>query len=264
MSVGIFLTGCGNSNIETVKNGVLNSFPDAKIGPVFEAAFTDTNWQAVEKAGKHYVVFTGKISKNLHDKMANPLLKSQYDIDLLLMALSPGTLKKGEEQIKAKFQKEAEFVSKRGLKLRDDIMDMEGERGTLEMHRDALERKVKNLAKSVRRKKEYEELKKKLDADDSKAKIEELNRKIKEAKKEDMDVFKRRQALFKTRDAEQKKMHDSLKKEILNKCFWPAGSPVEIEFVVYPDQRLEVKNMKNDSWSKMRLTMEAVLQAIYQ
>ena len=45
---------------------------------------------------------------------------------------------------------------------------------------------------------------------------------------------------------------------------WPAGSQVDFQWVVYPDgKRFELSSFGNDSWQKLKCSLDDVLSRIY-
>jgi len=64
LSVNVILAGC-NSELDLVKDGTFNAYPNTTIGKAFEATFDEPKWEVGEsKKGTKYVDFTGKVSKD--------------------------------------------------------------------------------------------------------------------------------------------------------------------------------------------------------
>jgi len=107
-----YMQGCGDSNVSAVKNGVLYGHPDAQIGPVFKANFTNIRWASSNKNGKNCVTFTGKISKATHEKLAK-LLNVQDPIVIMAFTQQyPDLYKEGEVKLTQKFQAETDSLNK--------------------------------------------------------------------------------------------------------------------------------------------------------
>ena len=65
----MLLFGCSNEDINFVKDGVLNGYPNTTLGKALEANFSNTSWGTeTARNGSVFVTFSGKITKELHDK----------------------------------------------------------------------------------------------------------------------------------------------------------------------------------------------------
>lgn len=135
------MQGCADSNVEAVKNGVLFHYNDAKIGPVFEANFTNTSWTSSNKNGRNCVTFTGKISKATHEKMAKLLDLKDRNVDSYLMQFFPEVYKKTEAEIAKKFQDERDRLNKQYNELEELIEEVSIQESNLEREKSDFEHK---------------------------------------------------------------------------------------------------------------------------
>lgn len=73
------IQGCGDSNVSRIKESTFTDFPNTTIGEAFGATFDSPQW-AEEKGNKgtNYVVFTGKVSRNMHDRLLKVWLPAKY------------------------------------------------------------------------------------------------------------------------------------------------------------------------------------------
>lgn len=62
------MAGCTQSDVDIVKEGIMNGYQTLTVGAAFDAAFDNPKWSAFKgKKGERVVEFTGTISKSLHD-----------------------------------------------------------------------------------------------------------------------------------------------------------------------------------------------------
>ena len=73
------IQGCGDSNVSRIKESTFTDFPNTTIGEAFGATFDSPQW-AGEKGNKgtNYVVFTGKVSRKMHDRLLKVWLPAKY------------------------------------------------------------------------------------------------------------------------------------------------------------------------------------------
>ncbi len=234
----LYLQGCGDSNVEAVKNGVLYEHRDAQIGPVFKANFTNIRWTSSNKNGKNCVIFTGKISKATHEKMAKLLDAKNPNSDFVLLQLFPDLYKDANQKLDKQFKGETDALKTQYDELDDLIAKLRNQKSKLE-----------DENKST----------------GNRAKIEEIGKKIAIAQNDTWTTLHNKSENLREREnKERTKMHEAIRTEMIGKYFWAEGDPVEIEFVVHPEGNLELKEMKCESWSKFGLTLVDVLNGIYQ
>ena len=233
-----YLQGCGDSNVEAVKGGVLFHYQDAKIGPVFEANFTNIRWSSSNKNGRNCVTFTGKITKATHEKMANLLDIKNSNHDFVFMKLFPDLYKNANEKLDKQFQGEADSLKKQSDELDELILKFRNQKSKLEEEEQTQKNEIQ---------------------------IEELEKKIAIARNDTwMELNNKTVNLRERQEKERAKLYGAIRSEIIGKYFWTEGDPVEIEFVVHPEANIEIKEMKGDSWNKFRLSMSDILDGIYK
>jgi hypothetical protein len=78
--LSLLFCACGNSDINFVKKGTMNSYETTTIGKAFDASFDETKWEVFEsKKGEKVVQFVGKISEDLH-KSASRIIAADLGI----------------------------------------------------------------------------------------------------------------------------------------------------------------------------------------
>jgi len=78
--LSLLFCACGNSDINFVKKGTMNSYETTTIGKAFDASFDETKWEVFEsKKGEKVVQFAGKISEDLH-KSASRIIAADLGI----------------------------------------------------------------------------------------------------------------------------------------------------------------------------------------
>jgi len=137
-----YLQGCGDSNVEAVKGGVLFHYQDAKIGPVFEANFTNIRWSSSNKNGRNCVTFTGKISKATHEKMAKLINPKDRNLDIILTQVAPDLYKNREEEVSKKIQSDIDSLSKQHTELESLLEETVSQEGSLNSEKSDFERKL--------------------------------------------------------------------------------------------------------------------------
>ena len=74
----LLFCACGNSDINSIKNGIMDGYETTTIGKAFDASFDETKWEAFEsKKGEKVVQFAGKISEDLH-KSASKIIAADF------------------------------------------------------------------------------------------------------------------------------------------------------------------------------------------
>jgi len=144
-----YLQGCGDSNVEAVKGGVLFHYPDAKIGPVFEANFTNTRWTSSNKNGRNCVTFTGKISKATHEKMAKLINPKDRNLDIILTQVAPELYKNREEEVSKKFKGEIESLQKQYAESESLSEEMFHQSSELSGEKGDIERNISDKARTI-------------------------------------------------------------------------------------------------------------------
>jgi len=87
--------------------------------------------------------------------------------------------------------------------------------------------------------------------------------------KEDEDVMKKKREVLELKllhesEAAEKKITDELVAEFMKTSFWPVGQDVEFNFIVYPDgKQFEIDSFSNESWAKLKLSLDSVLNVIF-
>ena len=74
--ISLLFFGCGDSNIDLVKNGNFPGYATTIIGDMLDNAFEGTKWSSQENSkGEIVVLFEGKITQKMHDSKRNKLLQ---------------------------------------------------------------------------------------------------------------------------------------------------------------------------------------------
>lgn len=70
------LQGCGDSNIDLVKNGNFSGYPNATIGKILDGSFSGTKWSSQETSkGEIRVMFEGAITPKMHNAFKEQALR---------------------------------------------------------------------------------------------------------------------------------------------------------------------------------------------
>lgn len=70
------LQGCGDSNIDLVKNGNFPRYPNATIRKILDGSFSDTKWSSQETSkGEIRVIFDGSIPPTIHNTFKEQVLR---------------------------------------------------------------------------------------------------------------------------------------------------------------------------------------------
>lgn len=117
------IQGCGDSNIDLVKNGNFPRYPNATIGKILDGSFSSTKWSSQETSkGEIRVMFEGSIPPKMHNTFKEQALRfihadatkgwvngitSNYD-KYLLHARTAGVLSAviGDDKIPRDFMRE--------------------------------------------------------------------------------------------------------------------------------------------------------------
>ena len=233
-----YMQGCGDSNVNTVKKAVLQSYPDAQIGPVFKANFTNIRWTSSNKNGKNCVTFTGKISKATHEKWTKLFDCKDQNLDCIFRRVFPDLYKDANEKLDKQFKGETDSLEKQSDELDELIAKLRNQKSKLEEEDQNQKNKIQ---------------------------IEELWKKITTAQNDTWTVLNNKTLNLRERQEKERiKIYESLRSKIIGKYLWAEGDPVEIEFVVHPEGNIEIKEMKGNSWSKFSLSMSDILDGIYK
>ena len=75
ISAATIITGCENSDVSTVKNGIIENYNTTSIDKAFSASFKDGEWDSFEtERGERVVKFSGRISGTLHNAAVSEIL----------------------------------------------------------------------------------------------------------------------------------------------------------------------------------------------
>jgi hypothetical protein len=69
LASSLTLSSCSDKTVEGVKTGVLQQYPQYRIGDKLDATFDDGRWKSFEKDGGNFVSYQAKISKAFSAKM---------------------------------------------------------------------------------------------------------------------------------------------------------------------------------------------------
>ena len=70
------LSGCGDSNIDLVKNASFRGYETTTIGKMLDSTFEKTKWSSQQNPkGEILVLFEGKIPQKMHDSLKGQLLQ---------------------------------------------------------------------------------------------------------------------------------------------------------------------------------------------
>lgn len=73
-AVSLLIQGCGDSNIDLVKNSNFPGYDTVTVGKMLDNVFEKVNWSSNENSkGELVVLFEGKISQKMHDSLKNSL-----------------------------------------------------------------------------------------------------------------------------------------------------------------------------------------------
>lgn len=88
------IQGCGDSNINLVKNGNFPRYPNATIGKILDGSFSSTKWSSQETSkGEIRVMFEGSITRNMHNVLKqNALQFIHADVSRGVNDIDPLTL----------------------------------------------------------------------------------------------------------------------------------------------------------------------------
>lgn len=270
-----FLSGC-SGEVNKVKGGIMADHPQATIGDIFKDNFDGGSWASEKKDGKTIVKFTGKISKKLHNKTLDDFdtvnalwrslqgKKSRFDLELdakIIATLdTTGEMKKAVE--------EEDAAMKQIKQLTNDFNKIDNEKKS---HIEALESKNFQLNQTPGKADEAEAVWQQVQSA-----TESYNKWRKEAKKKLDDATsplhdQERTAYFKRQEMQvawQEKAEElkkTLVPELAGKYWMPIGSPVEFQWIVYPDgEKFELTSLSNDSWKEYGMGIKTVFDCLYK
>ena len=102
----------------------------------------------------------------------------------------------------------------------------------------------------------------------TKYKSEEFNKRIalydEKQKSIDANIDTGSQSFCQGRNLESQKILKDLVEDFKKESYWPVGQDVEFSFIVYPDgKQFEIDSFSNESWAKLNLNLDSVLNVIF-
>jgi hypothetical protein len=256
VAIGL-LAGC-SGEVDKVKGGTLQAYPQATIGDIFKANFDGGKWTSEKKDGKTIVTFSGKISQKLHDRVyANIKNFEAFDIGTSFrddarakqaaFHDSNVPMKELEKQI-AKLKENSDRIDKELAQADEAVKAAELKHaqtpsGGLHDQQDAQLEKLNDRYRELLTQQSNEQ-------NAIKPALEPLNEKNLELRIE--------------QESKDDKFKSTLYKELAHKYWWPAGSGVEFKWIVYPDgKKFEILSAANNSWNEYRISVSEVYATLY-
>ena len=250
-SIGLVsICGC-DSSANQVKNGTLRQYPDVTVGAAFDSSFDNAKWDTLTDKGRKIVRFTGRITQATHDAAAK---RAIFDESLIVQNYKSGEFNKRITPYEEKLTrleeanaKEIGAIRAARYKVKDKYEKLDSE------EQPAVNNYI--YEKTPENKKIVDEIKRR----------KELLEKENTALQGKLDLYdQKRQQLIAEKDTAIQKILKDLFEDFKRDSYWPAGQYVEFSFIVYPDgKRFEIDSFSNESWAKLRLSLESVLNVIF-